>query len=650
MDGTAFALDLDTDDVAALRRRIWEAGYKPVPVYNIDHPVKSPGKQPMGEGWTDAARQASPPCTVMPPHECALNTGILCDGLRAVDIDVDDDALADRLHNLAVAMLGMTPTRSRANARRVLLVYRAAEGEPGKRYVRGANHTQERSCKIEVLGHGQQFVAFGLHPSGVTLEWTPSPLDLIPRAELPTITETTLDAFLSAAGAMIGAKPDVAAERTAQPIEAAHTSSRLGPAADPLDIAAALAVIPNTTRDWDQWSRIGLATWAASGGSPEGFSAWSAWSARCAADGVHDHEMCRRAWRGFAMTPPDDIGAGTLFHLARAGRDDWKKPSEDGERAAPRSPAEPLRAITAAALLATDLPPRELILAPWLPAKGLAMVYGPRGIGKTHLTLGAAYAIASGGPFLRWKAEMPRRVLVIDGEMPAVVLQERLALIARSAEAEPPTPGHLRLIALDMQERGLNLADVADHLALEPLVDAADIIVVDNISTLARGGKENEAESWLPVQSWALDQRRAGKSVVFVHHAGKGGQQRGTSRREDVLDTVIALRRPEDHEADQGARFQIHFEKNRGFYGEEAMPFEAALGPAGWTTTDLADADMARVVALAEEGMSVREIADETGIPKSRVQRMQTKAREAGKLFTSPPSHRAKRGGGAGDE
>lgn len=57
--------------------------------------------------------------------------------------------------------------------------------------------------------------------------------------------------------------------------------------------------------------------------------------------------------------------------------------------------------------------------------------------------------------------------------------------------------------------------------------------------------------------------RRAGRSIVLVHHAGKGGAQRGTSKREDVLDTVIALRRPTDYSADQGARFNSFRESAR---------------------------------------------------------------------------------------
>jgi hypothetical protein len=307
------------------------------------------------------------------------------------------------------------------------------------------------------------------------------------------------------------------------------------------------------------------------------------------------------------------------------------------ERAKPKPPPlRPLAAITANELLATDLPPREMILAPWLPLKGLAMVYGPRGIGKTHLTLGIGYAAACGGSFLTWRAPTPRRVLVIDGEMPAVALQERLASIVRGSLNEPPSPDHLRILALDLQEQGLDLSDATDQETLGAIIGDAELIIVDNISTLCKGGKENEAESWTGVQAWALRMRREGRSVLFIHHAGKGGAQRGTSRREDVLDSVLSLRRPDDHEPDQGARFQVHYEKSRGFYGKDAEPFETALGPAGWTTKPLADAVADRIIGLSDEGLAVREIATETGISPSRVQRIQAKARADGKLLTTP--------------
>ena len=104
--------------------------------------------------------------------------------------------------------------------------------------------------------------------------------------------------------------------------------------------------------------------------------------------------------------------------------------------AAPRAP-EP---ISAEAFLQLALPPRELLLSPWLPQKGLAMIAAPRGIGKTHLALAIAHAVASGGGFLGWKAQQPRKTLYVDGEMPAVTMQDRLARIAAQNESATGAP------------------------------------------------------------------------------------------------------------------------------------------------------------------------------------------------------------------
>ena len=73
---------------------------------------------------------------------------------------------------------------------------------------------------------------------------------------------------------------------------------------------------------------------------------------------------------------------------------------------------------------------------------------------------------------------------------------------------------------------------------LEDALGDAQLLILDNLSTLAPSIQENEADAWAPFQSWVLKMRRRGVSVLLVHHAGKGGQQRGTSRREDVLDVL----------------------------------------------------------------------------------------------------------------
>jgi putative DNA primase/helicase len=212
-------------------------------------------------------------------------------------------------------------------------------------------------------------------------------------------------------------------------------------------------------------------------------------------------------------------------------------------------------------------------------------------------------------------------VLVIDGEMPAVTLQQRLQRIAD--ESPVGHPDSLRIIASDLHPNGLpDLSDEDDQHWYTDALGGAELIIIDNLSTLCRSGRENDAESWLAVQGWALARRREGRSVLFVHHAGKGGAQRGTSRKEDVLDTVIALKRPDDYSPAEGARFEVHFEKARGFNGPEAEPFEAALTAAGWAVRKLEDALEARVLALQADGLSQRDIATEIGKSAATVNRI----------------------------
>lgn len=288
--------------------------------------------------------------------------------------------------------------------------------------------------------------------------------------------------------------------------------------------------------------------------------------------------------------------------------------------------------------LSRDLPPREMLMTPWLPKQGLAMIHAPRGVGKTHVSLAIGYAISTGGSFLGWEASAPAGVLLLDGEMPAPALQERLASLVANNEREPAAP--FNILTPDMQSKdrpAFNIGSLDDQEALEEHLIDIDLIIVDNIATLCRTGKENDAESWIPIQAWALRQRANGRSVIFIHHSGKGGQQRGTSSREDVLDTVINLKRPSDYQPDQGARFEVHFEKSRGFHGEDSQPIEAALvadqyGNPVWTSKPLETSIYERVIDLHKEGLSQKEIAEEIGRNKSNISRMIKKAKEEGRI------------------
>jgi putative DNA primase/helicase len=262
------------------------------------------------------------------------------------------------------------------------------------------------------------------------------------------------------------------------------------------------------------------------------------------------------------------------------------------------------------------------------------MIFSWRGVGKTLFALDLAYAIASGGVSLKWQAPRPRRVLYIDGELPLEVIKERVARLVAATDKEP-APDFLQFITPDVQARPIpNLADRAAQERLDSIIaqQKIEVLFMDSISTLCSTGRENEAESWLPIQEWALRLRRRGVAVIFVHHAGKGGAQRGTSRREDILDTVIHLVHPSDYRPEEGSRFEVYFEKNRALWGEALRPFEARLeireGKATWTMSDVEDLNHNRAKQLFDEGMSIRDVAEALGISKSAAARLKTRLKK----------------------
>lgn len=228
--------------------------------------------------------------------------------------------------------------------------------------------------------------------------------------------------------------------------------------------------------------------------------------------------------------------------------------------------------------LSMDLPKRGFLLDPVIPTQSIVILYAPRGVGKTFTALSMSLAVAGGLSLYNWQASKPNKVLYVDGEMPAITIQERLKALAFGMAAPEIAMQNLFLITPDMQNCPMpDFATAEGQKTLEPFLEQIGLLVLDNISTLCRTGKENESQSWQPIQTWLLGLRRRGIAVLLVHHAGKSGDQRGTSAREDIMDTVISLRRPKIYNMAEGARFQIHLTKARSITGKDALPFEVHL-------------------------------------------------------------------------
>jgi putative DNA primase/helicase len=290
--------------------------------------------------------------------------------------------------------------------------------------------------------------------------------------------------------------------------------------------------------------------------------------------------------------------------------------------------------------LALDVPPREMLLAPIIPERSLNMVFAPRGLGKSWFALSIGVAVASGASFLRWQAPRPRRVLLVDGEMPLTDLKQRLSALSVGRGLKVANE-NFKILAADATESGIDIGSVEGQRALEPHLKDVDLVIMDNLSTLMASGSESAGDAWLPLQNWLLRLRRKGTAVILVHHAGANGRQRGTTRREDALDTVIALRHPDDYVPIEGARFIVKFDKLRGVFGEAAQPFEAAIDLLSrdcdpdcirWVTRDLEPPLVQQAADLFRGGLSVREVAGLLCISRSEAGRLRKKAEAEGLL------------------
>ncbi len=518
-----------------------------------------------------------------------IMTGAVSGGLADVDLDCDQAlTLAGAFLPATEAVFGRA---SRPESHRLYLP------EPVPAYAKYEDTSGETLLELRTDAH-QTMVPPSLHPCGERVEW----------ARFGEPGRVAGDALTAAC----------------RELAAAALLARHWPAAGSRqDAALALAgglLRTGWPEDRTAWF-IGKVAAAAGDDEADKRATAAGYTAKRVAAGERT-----TGWRSLGEAVGADVVRRVREWLGCDGIDDGQASGE-------------LHVVTVGELLALPVQPRVFLLEPWLRERDIAMVHAFRGVGKTQLTCGVAAAVAGGVAFGKWTAPAPSTVLYIDGEMPLELMQQRIATATLATGADPGD--RLRIVTYEMQ-RDRMMPDISTRAGqdlIERYLDGVLLLVLDNISTLARTGVENEAEGWQVVQDWLLRLRRFGVAVVLVHHSGKTGAQRGTSKREDVLDTVLGLAHPKDYTPADGARFTVTFEKARALVGRGAEPFELWLqdGPGGipiWTVKDVSV--QARILGLAADGLTVAEIAKEVSRHKSNVSRTIAAARKAGVLPFTP--------------
>lgn len=193
-------------------------------------PIRQGEKRPALGSW-QTSRFGAGDLAGYPGCGVGILTGQGAHPIAAIDIDTTDDELARRFTDYCFEHLGVTCERV-GNAPKLLLPYRAAEAGWGKAFseqfatvwVEGPGgrmfaegwRTEERNGKpvtvgtgqihrVEVLGRGQQFVAYHVHPdTGRPYEWVDllGGLEFTRADELPIVKESQIKEALAVFNAM----------------------------------------------------------------------------------------------------------------------------------------------------------------------------------------------------------------------------------------------------------------------------------------------------------------------------------------------------------------------------------------------------------------------------------------------------------------
>lgn len=554
------------DAIHALRKSLWHAGYPPVPVYGLNFQGEGRGKRPFGEAWQLGARDNPPRATSEPPRPDALNTGVLCDGLRVIDIDIEDRSTADAIEAEARELLGLAPCRWRENSGKRALFYRAAEGEPKKASITGAHG------KVEVLGHGQQVVTDGFHPSGVALKWRDADgvmidgLDKVPRATLPVVSEDDVAAFLDLVQEIIGAKPKplpVAAPALSAPIIAGDPDARR------MKAAASKALHDEATK---------LAGMAKDSGRNDALNAIAYRLGRFIAGGGLTRDEVESALLDACSRN------GLWSEGANACRATIKSGLEKGIAAGAPSLAEREKPAASAPQGATrgkiidlsrdeDFVPPDEIVRDTIPATGVGFLGGQSGAFKTFAAIELGACLMTGEPFAGRKVERAGGVIYTAFEGAGTIAGRLKARRSKMADPSQELP-------FLMLEGFGTMAKPEDFGAFAATLREAARLLLDRwgaplaaiiIDTVAASGaipedKENDPGAWQRVFDGLnpISQELAAP-VILIHHFGKSADAglRGSSNARAGADFVLAMTCDRDEQTGSSANHRLALSKSR---------------------------------------------------------------------------------------
>jgi AAA domain/Bifunctional DNA primase/polymerase, N-terminal/Primase C terminal 2 (PriCT-2) len=293
------------EQLAEFRCQLLDNGYEPIPVK---------GKDGLNFGWSSGNIGLERVVEETLRGTVKLNTGIRCGRVAVVDNDLRDPQHAAALNEIVAHMLGPTPL-TRRGSKGACLCYRNEKPIPKLTITTADGKTR----LFEILGTGQQVVAYGKHPDGMDYAWIgDGEPATVPVSELPEVTpeklrdlHATIREMLIELGYVLE-KPEE--PRTEKPASATKTYDN-GDEDIPALCRAALEVIPNDL-DREGWIKVCYAIRDAG----LDFWDWQTFSEKW--HGRHKRGAIEAAWDG--CKNPRSVTFRTLLELADKADPEWR--------------------------------------------------------------------------------------------------------------------------------------------------------------------------------------------------------------------------------------------------------------------------------------------------------------------------------------
>ncbi|MHB1368652.1 MAG: phage/plasmid primase, P4 family [Pseudomonadaceae bacterium] len=293
-------------------------------------PIKPGHKRPALDNW-QTARLGAADLTRYPNRGVGVLCGQGAQPVAAIDVDTTDEALAARFVAWCQEHLGATCERV-GFAPKILLAYRAASEGWGKatgawfKDLGGARH------RLEVLGKGQQFVAYHIHPdTGEPYEWVDlfGGLDAMRAGDLPIITEAQVEEALQVFEAMaeeaglvrVSGSKNKAGGMTSAPVDDPLMAYEPPVGIDLSEARRLVAYVDN--EDYDTWLKVGMSLHHEFDGSVAALDLWDEWSST--ATNYASREDLEKRWDSFGRSGRNPTTARWLLKVGNQGKRDAVK-------------------------------------------------------------------------------------------------------------------------------------------------------------------------------------------------------------------------------------------------------------------------------------------------------------------------------------